>query len=151
LLSSIRERLKIAKQIQRKPSRRTRLPCYSVGGVECTRHRVGDTYFDQIARSGHAERADDLDRIAALGIRTLPYPVLWEWSEVPSRETFDWSWADERLPRLRELGLRPLVGLVHHGSGPPHTHLLDPNFAEGLARFAGRLAERFPWVDAYTP
>src|SRR5205085_7915669 len=53
--------------------------------------------------------------------------------------------------RLHDLGIRPIVGLVHHGSGPPHTSLTDPAFADGLAAFAGRVAERFPWVDAYTP
>src|SRR5207253_6883246 len=27
----------------------------------------------------------------------------------------------------------------------------DPGFAEGLAEFAGRVAERYPWVKAWTP
>jgi dTDP-4-dehydrorhamnose reductase len=47
--------------------------------------------------------------------------------------------------------MRPIVGLVHHGSGPRHTSLLDPSFAEGLAEFAAAVAERYPWVDGYTP
>ena len=62
-----------------------------------------------------------------------------------------WEWTDERLSRLRELGLRPIVGLVHHGSGPPHTSLVDPAFADGLAEFARAAAERYPWVGAWTP
>ncbi|WP_206667357.1 hypothetical protein, partial [Salmonella enterica] len=52
---------------------------------------------------------------------------------------------------MQRLKLRPIVGLVHHGSGPPHTHLLDPAFAAGLAAFAGEVARRFPWVEDYTP
>lgn len=40
---------------------------------------------------------------------------------------------------------------MHHGSGPRHTDLLDPEMPEKLAAFAGAFAERFPWVDAYTP
>ena len=48
------------------------------GGIECTVNRVGDRYFDQIVRTGHEGRRDDLDRFAALGIKTLRYPVLWE-------------------------------------------------------------------------
>jgi dTDP-4-dehydrorhamnose reductase len=63
----------------------------------------------------------------------------------------DWSWADERLERLRELGIRPIVGLVHHGSGPRHTSLIDPAFPEKLAEFARAVAERYPWVEMYTP
>jgi dTDP-4-dehydrorhamnose reductase len=27
-------------------------------------------------------------------------------------------WADERLHTLRKLNIKPIVGLVHHGSGP---------------------------------
>ena len=43
------------------------------------------------------------------------------------------------------------MGLVHHGSGPAGTDLLDEGFAEGLARFARAVAERFPWVEDWTP
>ena len=32
-------------------------------GVECTVNRVGDDYFDQLDRSGHAVRIKDLDRL----------------------------------------------------------------------------------------
>ncbi|WP_438015297.1 family 1 glycosylhydrolase [Sorangium sp. So ce315] len=119
------------------------------GGVECTVNRVGDVYHDQIERSGHARRLDDLDRFAELGIRALRYPVLWERTAPDGRARF--AWADARLGRLRELGVRPIVGLVHHGSGPPGTSLLDPSFVEGLARFARAVAERYPWVEDYTP
>lgn len=121
------------------------------GGVECSRVRIGDRIVDQLARTGHDRRIEDLERFAEIGIRALRYPVLWEhhWSG-PGGE-IDWRWADARLPRLRELGIRPIVGLVHHGSGPLPGGLLDPGFVAGLAEFAGRVAERYPWVDAYTP
>ncbi len=121
------------------------------GGVESTVNRVGDVYFDQLERSGHAGRIDDLDLFAALGIRALRYPILWERTAPDSIEHADWSWADARLERLRALGIRPIVGLVHHGSGPRHTNLLDPQFAEGLAAFAGAVAARYPWIEEYTP
>src|SRR5205814_1153483 len=62
-----------------------------------------------------------------------------------------WARADERMGRLRRLGVRPIVGLIHHGSGPGHTSLLDPGFPGGLAAFAARVAGRYPWADAYTP
>jgi dTDP-4-dehydrorhamnose reductase len=121
------------------------------GGVECTVNRVGGDYFDQLERSGHARRPEDLELFAALGLRALRYPVLWERTAPEGIERADWSWADERLARLRSLGVRPIVGLVHHGSGPPATSLVDPAFPEGLARFARAVAERFPWVEDYTP
>ena len=40
---------------------------------------------------------------------------------------------------------------MHHGSGPPTTSLLDPEMATKLAAYAGEVARRYPWIDAYTP
>lgn len=121
------------------------------GGVECTVHRIGDGYRDQLVLTGHDRRPDDLERFAALGLKTLRYPVLWERTAPDGLEKADWRWADERLALLRSLAIRPIVGLVHHGSGPASTNLLDPSFASGLARYARAVAERYPWVEDYTP
>ena len=121
------------------------------GGLECTVNRVRDEYFSQMERNGHAERLQDIERFASLGIRAIRYPVLWERTAPNGLEHADWSWPDERLPALRELGVTPIVGLLHHGSGPRHTSLLDPAFAGKLAAFAGAVAQRYPWVEYYTP
>jgi dTDP-4-dehydrorhamnose reductase len=121
------------------------------GGIECTCNRVGDGWLDQLAFNGHRSRPDDLDRIAELGVRTLRYPVLWEYATQNDATDFDWTWADDRLSRLQKLSITPIVGLVHHGSGPRHVDLLHPDFATGLAEYALRLAQRFPWVRDYTP
>lgn len=121
------------------------------GGIECTLNRVGDIYFDQLERNGHLNRLDDLERFAELGIRTIRYPVQWERIAPNGVERANWQWIDERLERLRTLGIKPIVGLVHHGSGPRHTSLIDASFAEGLAEFAQAVAERYPWVESYTP
>lgn len=120
-------------------------------GVECTVNRVGDRYNDQLHRSGHHGRIEDLDRIAALGFNAIRYPVLWERVSPHSPDQADWSWCDERLARLDQLGLRVIAGLVHHGSGPHYTHLLDDGFAPGLARHAAAAAARYPWVSDWTP
>lgn len=120
-------------------------------GVECTVNRVGDEYSDQLERSGHALRARDLERLAELGIRTLRYPILWERTAPKALDNLDWSWADERMDSLRRLGMKPIVGLVHHGSGPVYTSITDPKFPEKLATYAEAVARRYPWVSAYTP
>jgi dTDP-4-dehydrorhamnose reductase len=121
------------------------------GGIEGTVNRVGDRYFDQMRRGGHWERIQDLDLIAALGIQALRYPVLWELTAPDGVEKADWTWPDARLARLRELGVRPIVGLLHHGSGPRHTSLVDPAMPEQLAKYARAVAERYPWVEDFTP
>jgi dTDP-4-dehydrorhamnose reductase len=121
------------------------------GGVECTVNRVGSSFLDQLAATGHASRADDLERIAALGVRAVRYPVLWERTVSGRLDRYDWSWPDGRLHRLRTLGIAPIVGLVHHGSGPRGTDLTDARFAARLARYARAVARRYPWVRDWTP
>ena len=121
------------------------------GGHECTVNRVGDRFFDQTVRSGHQERLGDLDLFAGLGVKALRYPVLWERIAPEAPWRCDWRWTDQRLGRLRELGVRPIAGLVHHGSGPAYTSLIDPEFARGLEAFALAVAERYPWISEWTP
>jgi dTDP-4-dehydrorhamnose reductase len=121
------------------------------GGVECTVNRVGEKYFDQIERIGHCARPEDLELFARLGVRALRFPLLWERTAPEAARDADWSWADARLAHLRELNVRPIVGLLHHGSGPRHTSLTDPEFPEKLASYARAVAERYPWVEDYTP
>jgi dTDP-4-dehydrorhamnose reductase len=121
------------------------------GGVECTFNRVGDIYFNQLDKSGHSFRLSDLDLFASLGIKAIRYPILWEIMAPLTLDQIDWSWADERLNRLRELGIRPIVELMHHGCGPDYALITTPDFATGLAHFAHQVAQRYPWIDAYIP
>jgi len=114
-------------------------------------NRVGDAVFDQIASTGHDHRLDDLDRFADLGLRTLRYPILWERTAPDGLDRADWLWPDERLGRLRELGIRPIVGFVHHGGGPQGISLVDEAFVDGVAAFAGAVARRYPWVRDFNP
>ncbi|MDR5741280.1 MULTISPECIES: family 1 glycosylhydrolase [unclassified Caballeronia] len=121
------------------------------GGLECTINRVRDRFFSQLDRNGHATRESDLERFASLGIEALRYPVLWERTAPSGIEAADWSWLDARLPELRDLGVEPIAGLLHHGSGPLPGGLLDPDFVERLAEFARAVAQRYPWLEYYTP
>ena len=118
-------------------------------GIECSLNRVGDRYVDQLQRGGQYVRPDDIDRLAALGVRSVRFPILWERVEALGDRA--WEWVDDCLDRLRANGVTPIVGLLHHGSGPPDTSLIDPKFPEAFARFARRVAERYPWIERYTP
>lgn len=131
--------------------RSSTLPLEMWAGIECTVNRVGDRTFDQLARSGHDRRDGDLGLIASLGVSSVRYPVLWERTAPDRLEAADWRWSDARLVELRELGIQVIAGLVHHGSGPAHTSLIDPAFPSQLARYAGAVAARYPWLTHYTP
>ncbi|HLM53803.1 MAG TPA: family 1 glycosylhydrolase [Pseudoxanthomonas sp.] len=122
------------------------------GGLECSVVRVGDAVRDQFRETGHDARgAQDLEAIAALGIKVLRYPVSWERVAPGDPANCDWRWHDGQLAAMRRLGIRPIVGFVHHGGGPRHTSLADPMFPEKLAGFALQAALRYPWVTDWTP
>lgn len=121
------------------------------GGIEQTLRRQHNHYDDQLVRNGHDARLSDLDAIAALGIKTLRYPLLWERIAPQGLASADWRWSDERLDKLRELGITPIAGLLHHGSGPAYTNLIDPDFPQKFCDFAVAVAERYQWLEWFTP
>ncbi len=121
------------------------------GGIECTINRVHDRYNDQLTRVSAYDVDRLVDLIAGLGFRVVRWPVLWERTAPAGLQSADWDWCTRSLEALRDRGIEPIVGLVHHGSGPPDTHLLDPQFPSRLAAYATAVAERFPWVRFFTP
>ncbi|TAM59863.1 glycosyl hydrolase family protein [bacterium] len=100
---------------------------------------------DQLRETGHAERFGDVELLASLGVSHVRYPVLWEQGERGL------AWAAPRLAYLRARGISPIVTLLHHGSGPDDSSLIDPAFPERFARHARAVAQRFPWVERWTP
>jgi dTDP-4-dehydrorhamnose reductase len=121
------------------------------GGAECTVNRVGDVFRDQLVETGHDARIGDFDLIAELGIKALRMPIVWERVAPDRADQRLWKWSDVRIARLRELGIRPIAGLVHHGSGPSYTSLLDDKFPVKLADYALSVAQRYPDIMDWTP
>lgn len=121
------------------------------GGIECTVNRVGRRFHDQLRFAGHHTRLRDFEALASIGISTLRYPVLWEHVAPRALERASFEQCDRQLNRLRQCGLEPIVGLLHHGSGPRYTSLLDPQFPGKFAAYAGRVARRYPWLRRFTP
>ena len=120
-------------------------------GPECTVNRIGDQYRDQLELTGFARRLEDLDRLAEIGAARVRFPLLWERTAPLEPGRYAWEWSDRRCQRMEQLNLKPIVGLVHHGSGPRYTNLLDPLFPQRLSEYARGVAERYPHIDAYTP
>ncbi len=121
------------------------------GGHECTVNRIGERFADQSIRARHRDRPADFSLFASLGVRRLRYPVLWEQVSPGDPMVRDFGASDDALAHMRALDIAPIVGLVHHGSGPAYTDLLDPGFASGLAGHAREVAERYDWVRDWTP
>jgi beta-glucosidase/6-phospho-beta-glucosidase/beta-galactosidase len=100
--------------------------------------------LDEYELTGHYERwEEDLGLVAELGVKTARYGVPWHRIQ-PSPDRWDWSFADKALGRLLELGVDPIVDLVHYGL-PSWIDgaYLNPRYPEHVAEYARRLAERF--------
>ncbi|MCW3073691.1 MAG: dTDP-4-dehydrorhamnose reductase [Flaviaesturariibacter sp.] len=120
------------------------------GGLECTINRVGETFFDQLEYNGFY-RDPPLDTIAELGIKKLRFPILWERHQPEANTKINWDFTEQQLSVLKKKNIDVIAGLVHHGSGPAFTNLLDENFPQLLAEYAGKVAAKFPWINYYTP
>ncbi len=110
-----------------------------------------NTTRDQTAETGLDVRPGDAERIAALGVTASRTPVLWERVAPDSPHEHDFTEPERRLNALRAAGIEPIVTLLHHGSGPQYTDLLDPAFPLWFAQYAEAAARAFPWVRRWTP
>lgn len=121
------------------------------GGLECTLNRVGDRYINQCEKNGHNQRLSDLALFKSLGIKKLRYPCLWETVAPKDLDHCDWTFLDERLNELKRIDQDVIATLLHHGSGPFYTSLIDPDFPEKFSTYARLFAQRYPWITDYTP
>ncbi|MEO7121212.1 MAG: family 1 glycosylhydrolase [Ginsengibacter sp.] len=121
------------------------------GGIECTINRIDDDFHDQLEMGNYYSDPAKLQAIIDLGIQTLRFPILWEKHQPQLDREIDWKWAEEQLEKLRGNRITPIIGLLHHGSGPIFTDLLDNNFPELFASYAAKVAAKFPWITFYNP
>jgi len=109
--------------------------------------------LDEYELTQHYERWEpDFRLMADLGVRMVRYGIPWHRVN-PAPGKWDWSWPDRTLSRLLELGIHPIVDLVHYGVPDwIEDAFLAPDFAERMGEYAGRLAERFAGnIRWYTP
>jgi beta-glucosidase len=116
-------------------------------------HPVTGRTLDEYELTGHYKRwREDLGLIAELGVPCARYGVPWHRIQ-PEPMVWDWTFPDQTLERLLELGVEPQVDLVHYGL-PAWIEgaFLHPDYPKLVADYAGRLAERFQGrITWYTP
>lgn len=114
--------------------------------------RTGRT-LDEYELTEHYQRwRDDIDLFAELGVRRVRYGIPWHRIN-PAPGVWDFTPADAPLERLLELGIHPIVDLVHYGL-PPWIEgaFLHPDFDRFMTEYAVRIAERFRGrIGMYTP
>jgi beta-glucosidase len=111
----------------------------------------GRTRVDQMAACGHYKHWKlDFDCVEELGLKFLRYgPPLHTTFLAPDRH--DWDFADETLADLRQRGIIPIVDLCHFGVPDWIGDFQNPDLPQLFALYAAAFAERYPWVQLYTP
>jgi beta-glucosidase/6-phospho-beta-glucosidase/beta-galactosidase len=109
--------------------------------------------LDEYELTDHYGRwRSDLELMSQLGVRCARYGIPWHRIN-PRAGVWEWRWADEPLEKLLELGIAPIVDLVHYGLPPwIENAFLNPDYPKYVAEYASRVAERFKGrIHAYTP
>ncbi len=111
----------------------------------------GTVRVDQMDVCGHYRLwSRDFDCVQELGIRFLRYgPPLHTTLLGPGK--YDWEFADVTFADLRRRGIIPIVDLCHFGVPDWIGDFQNPDFARHFEAYARAFAERFPWVQFYTP
>lgn len=111
----------------------------------------GRTRVDEMESCGHYERwKEDFALVVETGLTYLRYgpPIHRTWL---APEKYDWEFTDETFAELRRLGIIPIVDLCHFGVPDWLGNFQNTDFPELFAVYARAFAERFPWVQLYTP
>ncbi len=120
------------------------------GAFEST--KIHGSGMDIIETTGHLEQwREDLDLLFASGMKNLRYSAPWHRIEA-SPGVFDFSWIDQPMRHMRQMGMKPVIDLLHHTSFPDwlDSGFANPLFPEFFLRFAEAFARRYEWVDSYT-
>lgn len=111
----------------------------------------GRVRVDEMELCRHYDRwRDDFDRVDDLTIHHLRYgpPLHTTWR---GADRYDWAFADETFAELRRRDITPIADLCHFGVPDWVGNFQNPDFPALFARYARAFAERFPWVQFYTP
>ncbi|HEY5722881.1 MAG TPA: family 1 glycosylhydrolase [Allosphingosinicella sp.] len=111
----------------------------------------GRTRVDQMESCHHYRRwRDDFELVEEMGIHFLRYgPPIHRTFLGPDR--YDWEFADLTFAELERRDITPIVDLCHFGVPDWIGDFQNPDFPIQFARYAGEFAERYPWVQLYTP
>jgi beta-glucosidase len=111
----------------------------------------GRIRIDEMDKCGHYEKwRTDFDLVDDLGISFLRYgpPIHKTWiGEVQ----YDWEFTELTFADLKRRDIVPIVDLCHFGVPDWVGNFQNPDFPTLFARYARDFAQRFPWVQLYTP
>jgi beta-glucosidase/6-phospho-beta-glucosidase/beta-galactosidase len=125
-------------------------------GIECSNPLIVDPQYGRIRRDllqecGHYDHwREDIRLVKELGTPVLRYGLPNHLVHLgPDR--YDWSFADEALAEIRRHKISPILDLLHFGIPDWMGDFQNPEMPLHFAKYAGAVAQRYPWVRGYTP
>ncbi len=111
----------------------------------------GRVRVDEMDKCGHYKHwRRDFELVSEMGIYFLRYgPPLHTTFLGPGK--YDWSFADATFADLRSRDIVPIVDLCHFGVPDWIGDFQNGDFPDLFAAYARAFAERYPWVQLYTP
>ncbi|MCC6328880.1 MAG: family 1 glycosylhydrolase [Acidobacteria bacterium] len=122
-------------------------------GIECSDPTIdgGRWRRDQLAETDHYRYwRRDLELVRETGLKYLRYgfPMHLTWL---GEDRFDWTFPDLVMPKMRELGIEPIIDLCHFGVPDWLENFQNTAIPEQFARYAAAFAKRYEWVKFFTP
>ena len=122
-------------------------------GIENSIPRIqnGRVRVDELEKGGFYKHwKTDFALVQELGIRFLRYgpPLHTVWQ---GDGRYDWAFTDETFADIQRRDIIPIVDLCHFGVPDWLGDFQNPDFPDLFAKYARSFAERFPWVQLYTP
>ena len=120
-------------------------------GIENSCPTVDGRRVDEMEKCRHYEMwRQDFDLVDELEIKFLRYgPPIHRTFLGPDK--FDWSFADDTFLDLKRRNIVPIADLCHFGVPDWVGNFQNPDFPELFTAYVRAFAERFPWVQLYTP
>jgi len=150
---------KISTQQPPKPSPRViphRRPFMFATGIENSYPTIalpdGKTKrVDEMAKCDHYNRwREDFQLVKELGIGFLRYgPPYYKVHLGPGQ--YDWEFSDQTLATLRDMNITPIADLCHFGVPDWLENFQNPDLPKFFAEYARAFAERYPWINLFTP
>jgi beta-glucosidase len=122
-------------------------------GIENSDPKIngGKTRVDELEKCRFYKHwKTDFQLVQDLGIEVLRYgpPIH---TTFVGTDKYDWDFADETFADLKRRDIVPIVDLCHFGTPDFIGDFQNPDFPELFQRYARAFAERYPWVQLYTP
>lgn len=125
-------------------------------GIEDTfvpQTRPGERPLDEYELTEHYQHwHSDMQLASEAACEFIRWGIPW-YRVNPARGRWDWDWTDRVLGRMGELGIRPIIDLLHYGTPMwLEREFANPDYPQLFTEYAVAAAERYAdHVADYTP